>query len=342
MELPDILHNRRAPIANCGTEADFLSGVTREDIQQTSRALGKNIVRTPLLPHAAPGNDRSIFLKPENLQPRGSFKVRCSLNAVSNLTPTQLSKGVYTASTGNFALGVTQAARARQADVRVYITKTASQSKIAALRELGAKVVEISFEKWWAILCGEKPVDENGTFLHPCSGRDVIVGNATIGQEILEDLPDVDAILVPFGGGGLVLGIALACARWGSLADVYACETEAATPLRSALAAGGPVTVPVDANSFVTSIGVSTVLESNWPLLNAMVDGVAVSSLDATADSVRQLAKHNHLVVEGAGAAALAAAYHPFFAGKRVAVVLSGGSIDIDVFASILTADRYV
>ncbi|MGF6873662.1 hypothetical protein OKW35_003134 [Paraburkholderia sp. MM5477-R1] len=147
MELPDILHNRRAPIAHCGTEADFLSGVTREDIQQTSRALGKNIVRTPLLPHAAPGNDRSIFLKPENLQPRGSFKVRCSLNAVSNLTPTQLSKGVYTASTGNFALGLTQAARARQADVRVYVTKTASQCKIAALRELGAKVVAISFEK---------------------------------------------------------------------------------------------------------------------------------------------------------------------------------------------------
>nr|WP_084754075.1 MULTISPECIES: pyridoxal-phosphate dependent enzyme [Paraburkholderia] len=115
----------------------------------------------------------------------------------------------------------------------------------------------------WAILCGEKPVDGNGTFLHPCSGRDVIVGNATIGQEILEDLPEVDAILVPFGGGGLVLGIALACARSGSLADVYACGTEAATPLRSALAAGGPVTVPVDANSFVTSIGVSTVLESN-------------------------------------------------------------------------------
>lgn len=335
MALPDIFHNRRKPLA----EPNFLAGVARKDIEQTSRALAKEIIRTPLLPCMAPTDGRSIFLKPENLQPRGSFKIRCSFNAILDLAPAQLSKGVYTASTGNFALGLTQAARARHADVRVYVTETAAKSKITALREMGAHVVVISFDDWWSILCGESPAGEDGTFVHPCSGRAVIVGNATVGKEIVEDMPDVDVILVPFGGGGLVTGVALACNLWGSRAQVYACETEAAAPLRSALAAGGPVEVPVNKDSFVTSIGVSTVLQSNWPFLNAMVDGVVVSSLEATADAVRQLAKYNHLIVEGAGAAALAAAHHPFFTGKRVVIVLSGGSIDHDVLASILITD---
>lgn len=337
MDLPNILHHRRESFSSGIADIGYLSDVSTDEIERASRALGKEIIRTPLLPCQELNDDRSIYLKPENLQPRGSFKIRCSLNAILGLSPAQLSEGVYTASTGNFALGLAQAARARDADVRVYVTETAARSKVVALRGLGAEVIDVSFDKWWAILCGETPSGEHGTFLHPCSGRDVIVGNATIGQEILEDLPDVDSILVPFGGGGLVTGIALARTLWHSGAKVYACETEAATPLRSALEAGGPVEVPVDTNSFVTSIGVATILESNWPYLNAMVDGVVVSSLDATADSVRLLAKRNHLVVEGAGAAALAAAYHPFFADQRVAVVLSGGSIDPDVFASILT-----
>jgi threonine dehydratase len=111
--------------------------------------------------------------------------------------------------------------------------------------------------------------------------------------------------------------------------------------LFAALQANGPVEVPVDGHSFVTSIGVETVLEANWPLISAMVDGVVVSSLDATAEAIRQLAKYNHLVVEGAGAAALAAARHPFFADKRVTVVLSGGSIDHATLASLLTAGGF-
>ncbi|NPT60458.1 pyridoxal-phosphate dependent enzyme [Paraburkholderia elongata] len=340
--LPDILHNHRKPLTHSGTEADFLSGVTRDDVEEASRVLSKEAVRPPLLSCtcAEPSGDRSIWVKPENLQPRGSFKIRCSLNAISNLEPARLSKGIYTASTGNFALGLTHAARAREVDVRVYVTETAAKSKIAALRELGAEVIETSFDKWWAILCGETPDGENGTFVHPCSGRDVIVGNATIGQEIFEDLPNVDAILVPFGGGGLMTGIALARTLWGSPAKVYACETEAATPLYSSFLAGAPVEVPVNPSPMVTGIGVSTVLQANWPYLSAMVDGVVVSSLDATADAIRRLAKNNHIVVEGAGAAALAAADHPFFSGKCVAAVLTGGGIDMHVFAAVMTGDR--
>jgi threonine dehydratase len=335
----DLLHHARKPLDPASASSGYLGDVSRGDIERASASMRGTVVRTPLLkwPDAT---DRSIFLKPENLQPRGSFKIRCAFNAVSRLTPDQLSNGVFTASTGNFALGVTEATRVRGAEVRVYVTRTAGRSKIDALRALGARVIEVDHESWWAILCGEMPAGETGTFLHPCACRDVVVGDATIGQEILEDLPDVDVILVPFGGGGLIMGIALACMHWGSRAQLYACETEAAYPLYSSLAAGAIVNVESDSTPMVSGIGVSTVLEANWPYLNALVDGVVVSSLEETAEAIRSLAKSNHLVVEGAGAVALAAARHPYFAGKRIVAVLTGGGIDTYVLASVLNGVR--
>ncbi|REG59196.1 threonine dehydratase [Paraburkholderia sp. BL6669N2] len=338
MRFPGILHHARASFGN-GVGSGYLGEVSRADIERASETIRGTVVRTPLLPYAA-ATDRSVFLKPENLQPRGSFKIRCALNAVSSLTAAQLTNGVYTASTGNFALGVTEATRVRGADVRVYVTDTAARSKIEALRSLGAEVIKVPYERWWAILCGEIPPGETGTFLHPCACRDVIVGDASIGQEILEDLPDVDVILVPFGGGGLIMGTALACAHWDSRAKLYACESEAAAPFYSSLAAGAIVEVPVDSTPMIAGIGVSTVLDANWPYLNALVDGVIVSTLEDTAEAIRCLAKHNHLVVEGAGAVALAAALHPYFAGKRIAAVLTGGGIDMHVLASVLAGDR--
>ncbi|BEU26599.1 pyridoxal-phosphate dependent enzyme [Paraburkholderia sp. 22B1P] len=333
-----ILHHARTPPRN-GTGAAYLGDVSRADIEQATRTIRGAIVRTPLLSYPA-ATDRSIFLKPENLQPRGSFKIRCATNAVSRLTEEQLSNGVYTASTGNFALGVTEAARLRGAEVRVYVTETAARSKIEALHALGARVIQITYERWWAILCGETPTGEQGTFLHPCACRDVVVGDATIGQEILEDLPDVEVILVPFGGGGLVTGISLACMNWGAHPQIYACEMEAAAPFYSSLAAGAIVEIPVDSTPMVAGIGVSTVLAENWPYLNALVDGAVVSTLEDTADAIRSLAKSNHIVVEGAGAVALAAARHPHFAGKRISVVLTGGGIDMQILASVLNDDR--
>jgi threonine dehydratase len=337
MALPDILHHQRESFP-ADIASNFLAGVGRDDIEQAHRRLSDEVIRTPLFPYMGESTDNSTYLKAENLQPNGSFKIRCSLNAILSLSAAELSKGVYTASTGNFALGVTRAARARAADVRVYVTETAAKSKLDMLRNMGAEIICVSTDRWWAILCGDTPPGENGTFVHPCSGRDVIVGDATIGQEIIEDLPDVDAILVPFGGGGLSMGISLACTLWRSKAKIYACETVAATPCYSALAAGRPVEVPVTTTPLVTSIGVSTVLESNWPLLKATLDGVVVSSLEAIVHAVYQLAKHNHFVVEGAGASSLAAAHHPFFAGQRVVAVLSGGTIDTETLVSVLVS----
>jgi threonine dehydratase len=296
-------------------------------------------VRTPLLAYPR-ATDRVIRLKPENLQPRGSFKIRCAFNAVSALASPQLAKGVYTASTGNFALGVAETAKKRGAEVRVYVTETAASSKIEALRELGAEVIKTGYTKWWGILRGEVPAGETGTFLHPCACRDVVVGDATIGMELLEDFPDVEVILVPFGGGGLIAGISIACLRWGSRAQIYACETEAATPLYSSFAAGKIVEIEAGSTPMVAGIGVSTVLDANWTYLNALVDGVVVASLEDTANAIRCLAKSNHIVVEGAGAVALAAAQHPHFAGKRIAAVLTGGGIDLSVLASVLNGDR--
>jgi threonine dehydratase len=338
MQSDDILHHSRQHL-ELGTRAGYLGEITRSDIENAARSMRGTVVRTPLLTYPR-ATDRDIYLKPENLQPRGSFKIRCAFNAVAALDPAQLSKGVYTASTGNFALGVAETARSRGADVRVYVTETAASSKIEALRGLGAEVVKTSYEKWWGILCGDIPEGENGTFLHPCACRDVVVGDATIGLELLEDCPDVEVILVPFGGGGLIAGISLACMRWGSRAKLYACETEAATPLHASFAAGRTVEITPGSTPMVAGIGVSTVLDANWPYLNAWVDGVVVASLEDTAEAIRCLAKSNHIVVEGAGAVALAAAHHPYFAGKRIAAVLTGGGIDMPVLASVLNGDR--
>ncbi|MGF6870847.1 hypothetical protein OKW35_000301 [Paraburkholderia sp. MM5477-R1] len=185
MELPDILHNRRAPIAPCGTEADFLSGVTREDIRQTSRALGKNIVRTPLLPHTAPGNDRSIFLKPENLQPRGSFKVHRSSMRFPTLRPLSYRRDVH-GKHWEFRTGLDAggACTPGRREGLCHENRLAKQNCGAS--RVGCESRRNQFRKMWAILCGEKPVDENGTFLHPCSGRDVIAATQPSGRKFLK------------------------------------------------------------------------------------------------------------------------------------------------------------
>lgn len=338
MGSPDILHHSRRHLGY-GVDTGYLGEIGRSEIERSASAMRGTVVRTPLLSFDQ-SMDRRIYLKPENLQPRGSFKIRCALNAVAALTQAQLSRGVYTASTGNFALGVAETARGRGADVRVYVTETAATGKLQALRALGAEVIKTSYDKWWGILCGEVPAGETGIFLHPCACRDVVVGDATIGLEILEDLPDVEVILVPFGGGGLIMGISLACMCLDSRAQIYACETEAATPFYSSLTTGKTVKVPVSSTAMVAGIGVSTVLDANWPYLNALVDGVVVSTLEDTAEAIRSLAKNNHIVVEGAGAVALAAAQNPYFAGEKIVAVLTGGGIDMPVMASVLNGDR--
>ncbi|MFT6696265.1 MAG: threonine dehydratase, partial [Paracoccaceae bacterium] len=175
-----------------------------------------------------------------------------------------------------------------------------------------------------------------GFFIHPVAELAVVIGNGTIGLEIAQQVPDVDTVVVPVGGGGLISGIALALKAAGRNVRIVACEIESATPLASAKAAGRPVEVP-RGKSWVDGIGSTSVLSDMWPLLDHLVSEVIVVSHEEAADALRLLAKRSHLVVEGAGAVAVAAAMHPSLAGRKVVSVVSGGNIDANTYAQVLT-----
>ncbi len=287
-------------------------------------------LHTPLLRlHVADRAD--IYIKCENLQAIGSFKIRCGANALLRRREMARS-GVFTASAGNFAQGLAYAGRALGCPVTSYVPETAASSKVEALKRLGAHVIAVPYDDWWAMLA--QPNDDP-SFIHPVTDPDVLAGNGTIGLEILEDLPRAATILAPYGGGGLSVGIAAALRAAGSDARVIACETEAGAPLTAAQAAGGPVTIDFNPRTFITGMGGPAVLPSMWPLARALVADTAVVSLSQVASAIRLLVERHHLVAEGAGAATVAAALDRDFPGP-VVCILSGGHLDTGHLVSIL------
>jgi threonine dehydratase len=192
----------------------------------------------------------------------------------------------------------------------------------------------VPYERWWQTIVEHSYPGLDGVFVHPVSDPAVIAGNGTIGLEILEDLPDVDTVLVPFGGGGLSAGIATAIRALTPNAAVYGCEVDTAPSLSAALAAGKPTRIE-RTPSFVDGIGGMGVLAEMWPLVSVVLSGALVSSVADIAAAVRLNAERARVVAEGAGAAAVAAALHHNVAGKVVCVV-SGGNIDAAKLATIL------
>lgn len=306
---------------------------TLEDIRAAEERIQGIALRTPLVRLNV--EDRSIYLKLENLQPIGSFKIRGAGNAMLKAGPEALAQGVYTASAGNMAQGVAWLARRWGVACTVIVPDHAPRTKLEAVKRLGAEIVKIPFPEWWRILVEHEYPGQKGIFIHPVSDPDVMAGNGTIGLEILEDLPEAEAILVPYGGGGLISGIATAAKAVRPDVRVYGCEVETAAPLRAALAAGAPQTVEYTP-SFVDGIGGRGVLEVMWPIVRQLVDDALVVSVNEVARAVRLLVERNRVVAEGAGAAALAAALaRPKESGPVVCVV-SGGNIDTTTLIKIM------
>ena len=249
--------------------------------------------------------------------------------------PGAIARGVCTASAGNMAQGVAWCARQRRIPCTVVMPDHAPQTKQAAVERLGARAIKVPFDTWWQTLVDRGYPGVGGVFIHPVSDRAVIAGNGTIALEILEDLPDVDAVVIPFGGGGLSCGIASAMRALRPQTKVHACEVETAAPLHAALKAGAPT--PIDYRpSFVDGIGGKGVLAEMWPLARRLLDGSLVVSLDAVAAAIRTLAERNRVVAEGAGAAPVAAALSGRAGGRKVVCVVSGGNIDLSKLAVIL------
>jgi threonine dehydratase len=318
------------------TPEHLAASVYTADLRQfraIAKAIEGDIIRTPLLPCDAP--DRTIRLKAECLQPLGSFKIRAASSVLRSMDRRTLTGGVATASAGNFAQGLALAASRQGIPLTVHAPDTAANIKLAAISALGATIVMHPFADWWSIMTSRDTGADDGVFIHPVCERGVILGNGTIGLELAEDWPDVDTVIVPFGGGGLSCGIALALRSLAHHARVIACEIETSTPVKAALRAGEPVRVERQP-SFVDGIGSTVVLPDMWPLVRELIHDSIVVSLDEAKTAVRDLATRHHLVAEGAGAVALAAARSAQFAGKNVAAVISGGNIDPTVLAGIL------
>lgn len=307
---------------------------TLVEVRAARERIASLIFRTPLvrLPVDAPA---TIYLKLESLQPIGSFKLRGAGNAVAMLTPDELARGVYTASAGNMAQGVAWVARALGVPCSVVMPDSAPRTKVDAVRRLGAAIVQVPYDEWWQTLVDRGRAGMTGTFIHPVADPAVIAGNGTIGLEIAEDLPDADAVLVPFGGGGLISGIASAVHALSPGTKIYGCEVATSTPLTAALAAGQPVTVERTA-SFVDGIGGRGVLPEMWPLVRSAVDGALVASLDEVADAVRVLIERARIVAEGAGATPVASALAGRAGAGKVVCVVSGGNIDTAVLAELI------
>jgi threonine dehydratase len=311
--------------------------ISLDDIRRARERIADSVIRTPLVRLNVDSTE--VFLKLENLQPIGSFKLRGAGNAIATARSDQLAKGVYTASAGNMAQGVAWHARRLGIPCTVVVPDHAPETKLAATTRLGAKIIKVPFDDWWQVLVTRRYKDLQGLFVHPVSDPAVMAGNGTIGLEILEDLPDVDTILVPYGGGGLSCGIATAVRALKPTTKIYACEVETSAAFAAALAAGAITKIDYKA-SFVDGIGSSSVLAEMWPLAESLLDGSLVMSLAEVADAVRTLAERNHVIAEGAGATPVAAA----LAGKagrdgsragKVVCLVSGGNIDFEKLAKI-------
>jgi threonine dehydratase len=292
-------------------------------------------IRTPLVRLGADA-PAEIWLKLECLQPIGSFKIRGASNRMALASRAELARGVWTASAGNMAQGVAWNARRLGIPCTVVVPEGAPATKIAAVERLGGHVVAVPHDEWFDTFRTHRREGIEGLFVHAFSDDAVMAGNGTIGLEILEDLPDVDAVVVPFGGGGLVSGIASALRALRPSAKVYAAEVSTAAPLAASLAKGTPTEI-AHTRTFVDGIGGPRVFPEMFALAKELLDGALVSSLEEIARAIRVLAERNRVVAEGAGAAGVAAAMAGKAGKGKIVCIVSGGNIDSATLATILS-----
>jgi threonine dehydratase len=316
-------------------------------ITDAARHVYKAAVRTPLVKLDLPfktkdGPRPEVYLKLESLQPIGSFKIRGAWNAVRKLTPGQMKDGVWTVSAGNAAQGVAFAAKLAGVPCSVMVIDTAPATKLQSIERLGATIVKASYDECWRTVEAHASNRMRGHFVHPFDDDDFIAGNGTAGLEILEDLPDVDAVVAALGGGGLLSGVGAAIKAQRPAVKIYAAEPETAAPLALSLQRGEASRFEGWQPSFVDGAGGRSVLPTMWPLLKTLVDGSIVMPLDDIAAAMRKTAERVHVVAEGAGGTAIAAALSGKAGAGKVVAVVSGGNIDLSRFSELITTHAHV
>lgn len=306
-----------------------------DEIAAARARIAPYIPRTPLVRLDLGLPDRQIFLKLETLSPIGAFKLRPALNALLSRDADTLRNGVATTSSGNMAYGMAWAANKLGVPMAAYMYAGAPQTKIDGVRRLGGDVRFISMETWWQYIIGADRPDFPELLVNPVTDQAVLAGSGSIGMEILEDLPEVDVVLTPYGGGSMTTGVASAVKALLPEAKVLAVEDENAAPVTAALGAGHIVEIETRP-SFIKSIGGPSLVPQLWPVASELIDGAVTVSLEQVTEAMRLLFSKGKIVAEGAGAASLAAALSSEHARGNVVCVISGGNIDAQAYATVL------
>lgn len=309
--------------------------ISLDAIEAARERIRGTAIRTPTVRLNVDDAGAEIYLKLENLQPIASFKLRGAANRMLSADRSELAEGVWTASAGNMSQGVAWCARLLGVPCSVVVPETAPQTKLDATRRLGARLVSVPLDEWFECFVTHEHPEMSGVFVHAFDDPDVMAGNGTAGLELLEDVPDVDTVFIPYGGGGLACGIASAVRALRPEAKIYAVEVDTGAPLAASLDAGEPVRVDYTP-SFVDGIGAPMVFDGVFQLSQQLLDGSVVLTLEEIASAVLLLAERNRIVAEGAGAASVAAALRGDGGGK-VACIVSGGNIDSAKLATILS-----
>jgi len=292
-------------------------------------------VRTPLVRLEVDSAPSEIWCKLETVQPVNSFKIRGAANCVRAADPALVRDGLVTASAGNMAQGVAWIARELGVPATIAVPEHAPAAKLDAIARLGGRALKMPYADWWQAIVTSRVEGVEGFFVHPVSDPAVMAGNGTIGLEILEDLPDADAVVIPFGGGGLTVGIASAVRALRPAARVYTVEPETGAAAVAARAAGEPTAVDYTP-SWIDGSGSRSVLDDMWPRVAPLIDDALVVTLAETAAAVRLIAERLRVISEGAGALALAAALAGRAGAGKIVAVVSGGNIDLAAFTRIL------
>jgi threonine dehydratase len=310
-----------------------------EEIRRAREVLEGTAIRTPLV-RLDVDSDTEIWLKLELLQPVRSFKIRGAGNAILQATDAELAGGVLTASAGNMAQGVAYAARLRGVPATIVVPEHAPQTKIDSIERYGGRVIRVPYEEWWQVLVTGRYEGAEGLFIHPVDNDRVMAGNGTIGLELLEQLDGFDTVAVPYGGGGLLTGIASAVKAARPEVKFFAIEPETGAPATATLQAGAPTAVEYTP-SFVDGSGSRELIPRVWEQASQLLDGAVAMPLPAVAEAVRLIAERSRVIAEGAGALAAAAALGGHLDGAKKAVcIVSGGNIDPAVLSRILIGEQ--
>jgi threonine dehydratase len=312
--------------------------IALEEIEAARKRIAGTVLRTPLVRLDLGPDGPDVRLKLENLQPTNAYKIRGATNAVARLSGEERARGVWTVSAGNAGQAVAYAARAAGIPATVVAIESAPQTKLDRMAALGARIVPVPYEVAWQAVTEHAFAGMDGTFIHPFDNHDFIAGHGTMGLEILEDAPDVRAVIAAIGGGGLITGVASAIKALRPAVRVFGAEPETAAPYALSRREGRPVKFSNWQASFVDGAGGQSMIPRMWERMLPLVDGAITVSLEQTRQAMRLLAEKARVIAEGAGALSPAAALTGEAGEGPIVCVISGGNIDLAKFCSLVTA----